>query len=458
MGGRARARELVGATPASVVAHLVERVEAGAGTASGRPAPYLGVVGNPLAGSEWVERADRRACWRSWARPGLWLEVTMEASNLPSVVFLFGAGASADLNVPMMAGFRQQLEAVAARHDATEWLQLLLDDLRIGSRCGDDNLESIWSRLDMACAVGVPRIEQRRREFVALVGEAYRPSSRREKICAYLQLISALCNALGADCLCNDSMTFVTFNQDTALDCALYRGVSKCGLRDRLGRERLRYWLGRKGEECRAYPPRLLKLHGSMNWGACEDPSCGSGVRFEDEFRSYPAGWAYMPCQYHGEDKTRAHVPLVVGPSWLRQPHGHNLRRVWARAYADLKAADLLIVVGHSFPASDVYFDHFLSLATTRRSKAKPLKFLVVDTNPVTAACYAVRLKQKGCAAARRGGILAGRPMGCFARAIPKIVGLVRSTLGESQGRGQAKDDTRWDCDTGCEAEYRYCP
>ncbi|NIM06293.1 MAG: hypothetical protein GTO55_07900 [Armatimonadetes bacterium] len=421
----------------------------------------------------------------------------MKEPQPASVVFLFGAGASADIGIPTMPNFRESLQKAAEKMGTSIWLEKFFHKIRVdyakfseepdeekleaiwslfdrdrleravgkagnssflkkvfeeytrlesskpGDKLREENLEAIWSRLDMACTVGVPGVvEKERRKFVTLVGEAMRPRTRPEEHrCAYYDLITALFKAVGRERMSDDSIAFMTFNQDAALDCALWKGARLVRKQSEpspphhpelLHTERLRYWLGRRLEIKSKYPPKLLKLHGSMNWGICEDALCGSGVNYHGggRLRDFPRDWGDQACAYHGEDKTRKHTPLVLGPSWLRQPHGHELRRIWGRAHVDLRGAKVLIVVGHSFPESDVYFKHFLSLAVGRRdTNASELKFLIVNRNSTHAGCYAKRLKELGCKALTVTGIPDGLFEEDFKDAIPRIAQLVGKAL-----------------------------
>ena len=360
------------------------------------------------------------------------------------VIILFGAGASVDAGIPAMSGFvSDRLRPVARDAGMEAWLNDLLTD--IAASCGDgpedrENLEWLWSRLDLASHVGVPCVETRRAEFVRLAAKAFMPtSSCKHEQCAYAGLLRKLRDKIKKH-LTDDSLAFISFNYDIALDRHLRSfGVEQYGWdsgSSEAWRRSLRYWIGRPYEQWQEGTeklPKLLKLHGSLNWGVCEDEACGSGVTMREDFGELPDSLGKTHCNYHGEDTRRKLIPLIVPPSWLKAPHGHNLRRVWGRAQLELRRASALIVIGHSLPATDVYFRHFLGLAVGRRDREKgPLRFLVVDKSRPVAEKYACHLKRLGCKPADNGSGVIGEP---FSYALDHIADLVSEFVVEDEGQ-----------------------
>jgi len=358
-----------------------------------------------------------------------------DASKFPKVVFLFGAGASADAGVPTMGGFVDgRLRATACDHGMASWLESLLTD--IAHRTGEDpsdcaNMEWLWSRLDLAHQVGVRCVGERYLGFVKLIARALKPDCwGKVKQCAYGKLLQALDldQRTGRERLLDDSMSFLSLNYDIALDYSLSHFAETVWQQEpRRGRwaHALRYWIGRPYEQlgCKQLP-KLLKLHGSLNWGVCEDPECGSGASMNQEFDKLPEALFALHCDYHGEDKSRELIPLIVPPSWLKAPHGHNLRRVWGRAQFEVKKARLLIVVGHSLPPTDIYLKHFLGLAVGRH-EGKPLKYFVVNRCSAHAERYACFLRKLGCEPQTENGWVEGDfgdRVGAIAEAVAEVL------------------------------------
>jgi hypothetical protein len=277
-------------------------------------------------------------------------------------------------------------------------------------------MERIWSRLDMARAIGMPGLRQDYPVFVKLAARVLQHDQQKLDGSGYSQLLSALLKVGGTQALQQDNITFLTFNQDVALDQEICKVGVNCFSNDWAGF--LRYWLGRWNEECQRYPPKLLKLHGSLNWGVCEDESCGSGVTTFAEFDQVPGVFASKACQYHGEDQSLRLVPLLVPPTWMKAPHGHELRRIWAQARAELRSAKLLLIVGHSWPETDAYFEHFLAL-----SLRKEMQVVIVD--PCNAEHYKQRLTKTSLVLAERVRTVNRR----FGSAIEEIVTMVVATL-----------------------------
>jgi len=355
-----------------------------------------------------------------------------------------------------MRDFRDCLEKVARRNSESaelEKLSNLLSD--IGIPRSEKNIETIWSRFDMAQTVGVPGIEQNRKLYLKLVGPAFKPHKwavaadehyvdESVHFSAYFRLLEALEHVPSKSGrepgpLYDDSFTFITFNYDIALDCCLekWRYQRAIPSNKPIAFEVLRYWLGRRGEKTQAFPPKLLKPHGSVNWGICGRESCGSPITWGAgaDLPKFPEAWwaeKDKTCRYHGEDEESwQRMPMIVGPSWLRQPYGPELRRIWGRAHTDLRNACMFIVIGHSFPTTDIYFEHFLQLARTRNRREK-VEFLVVNKEEKDAKDYAEKLECHGYTRTQRESIQDACLVEAFETAIPTIAKVVEDLLLEN--------------------------
>jgi len=145
--------------------------------------------------------------------------------------------------------------------------------------------------------------------------------------------------------------SFLTFNYDVCLDFALtYKKFP------------FSYCLDENDEK---YRSPLLKLHGSINWGYCEECKKIIPGNFDD------ARWPGLP----GTDKaiftsgsyldsflkeSHEHLiegpPLLVPPTWNKTTYHNSLSRVWKNASKELGTADKIIVIGYSLPETDSFF------------------------------------------------------------------------------------------------------
>ena len=68
---------------------------------------------------------------------------------------------------------------------------------------------------------------------------------------------------------------------------------------------------------------------------------------------------------------------MIVPPTWDKSDGHKKLSTVWKKAASDLGSADNIIVIGYSFPKSDVFFHHLYALGSVGE---KPLsRFIVIN-------------------------------------------------------------------------------
>jgi hypothetical protein len=129
--------------------------------------------------------------------------------------------------------------------------------------------------------------------------------------------------------------TFISFNYDLLVEHFLHRlgvGISYGIPEDRL---KIRApWHDAQGT-------RVLKLHGSINWAASDDPT------------KLVAYSTYSECRDAGR------APLLLPPTW-RKDFG-QLATVWQGALDALKTATRIVVIGFSMPLTDQHFRYLLA-------------------------------------------------------------------------------------------------
>lgn len=87
-------------------------------------------------------------------------------------------------------------------------------------------------------------------------------------------------------------------------------------------------------------PLKLIKLHGSINWKV--------------------------------DDKT-----FIIPPSWNKSDP--RVRLLWEEAYKELQKAKRIIVIGYSFPETDIYIKNLLALAINENQHLQTIVFVNPD-------------------------------------------------------------------------------
>lgn len=87
---------------------------------------------------------------------------------------------------------------------------------------------------------------------------------------------------------------------------------------------------------------KLIKLHGSINWEAADDTNS-----------------------------------FIVPPTWNKSDE--RIRKLWDEAYQELKAAKRIIIIGYSFPETDIYVKSLLALALNENKILQNIYFINPD-------------------------------------------------------------------------------
>ncbi|GCD20181.1 hypothetical protein CTKZ_17430 [Cellulomonas algicola] len=171
--------------------------------------------------------------------------------------------------------------------------------------------------------------------------------------------------------LAHEQAAVITFNYDLLFERALANSGRYGSLGDLYAIPlEMRWPPGSSGfvssSEPRGPMPRLFKLHGSINWhyGGLTSPATARIV-LDD------GGFSWAPRGIRVDDSPRYDVllddlePLLVPPTAAKSTFYSNqsLRAQWRRAYTSLKQADELVVLGFSFPPSDVQVRQMILLS-----------------------------------------------------------------------------------------------
>jgi NAD-dependent SIR2 family protein deacetylase len=137
------------------------------------------------------------------------------------------------------------------------------------------------------------------------------------------------------------------------------------------------------------YTP-LLKLHGSLNWGACSE--CKSITpwylgKYFQAHRFYETNEIHLPLGtqlgrselQHCERPINA-APVIVPPTWNKMDYNESLGHVWRRAAQELSNAENIFVIGYSLPETDSFFRYLYALGSMGERLIK--RFWVFDPDP----------------------------------------------------------------------------
>jgi len=359
----------------------------------------------------------------------------MKELGSAKTVFILGAGASHDAGGPLMNTFLDQARdlfatgTVADRKDDFERVFTAIVSLRdvfFKSGLDLDNIESVFGAFEMARIIG--KLSDYSRKKIAAVAKSIRVLIVRTLVesvkCSYspndnkllpstsyghfVKLIEKMSRRPGSKSACS----LLTFNYDIALDYALMCAHIEPD-----------YCLEPSSN---MNVVRLLKLHGSLNWGKCAKCKKIRAAHLSEKkvleyarsvdrsmfFLRTAEMFADVNCETCGIPLTKD--PIIVPPTW-NKVEGHNqLASVWRQAAVELGEAENIICIGYSLPESDLFFRYLFALGTVGRAHLRRFWVFDPDTERVVEERYR-RLIGKGIE--RRFEFVSG-PSGHFANAV----------------------------------------
>jgi hypothetical protein len=315
---------------------------------------------------------------------------------MSNIVFLLGAGASAQCGAPVMSNFLDvaagllRTNQVREKREQFERVFEVIGGLQaVHSKAQLDlnNIEAVFTALELGRIIQrvpgmkpeeIPQAISSLKELIVQTleltikfpthGTTINPPRAYEafaKVIEYLQ----------GEAMPQRSCSVITFNYDVAVDMALHRV--------HLGPE---YFL----HAGRGKGVPLLKLHGSLNWAIENDPPHAiHPLHLRDYFSRYSIHWSrdeigttVLPfgtqLKEYFDTKTDFSVapePVIVPPSWNKADYHHALSNVWAAAASQLAEAEYLFVIGYSLPETDAFFRHLYALGSVGPA---PLRKVIV--------------------------------------------------------------------------------
>ncbi len=329
---------------------------------------------------------------------------------MAQVVFVLGAGASAEAGAPLAGNFLDVAEDLWLRgqtgEDAAHFERVFksiaaLKSVHAQFNLDTYNLETVFSAFEMGAMTGrlgsitnTDEIAATRNAMVRLIARTLRdtvrlpfrnrqvhPPGAYGDFALLLQRVPS--PRAGPP---RGTPAVITLNYDLGLDYALrFFG--------------LQHGYGVVDQPISGNWIPLLKLHGSLNWWACHE--CETVVTWDlaDFFQGHEWNTAFAD-DYPGRTFTLnvadyfhqakcpkgctpslPREPVVVPPTWNKSDN-KLIRNVWRHAARELSEARYLVFVGYSFPKTDLYFQYLLALGLASDTRIRR----IVVINPEQSA------------------------------------------------------------------------
>lgn len=320
-------------------------------------------------------------------------------------VFILGAGASADAGLPVMANFLDRARdfyssfVIRNEEDQISFMEVFkaihnLKGVLFKSSIDLNNIESVFSIIDMGLLLGRlgsfrgNELEQLYENIQKLIAVTVDLSTRvnnrsippQKLKGTYYDFIGFLEKHFiekerNVPYSSPSPPTIITFNYDVALDYALHLNeipITYCLDPNDIGEG----W-------------KLIKLHGSVNWGYTDDEEDGIYAWSIGKFLSSkgigqadnsPILIGSLLRKEINEEGKAIKGPFIVPPSWSKREFHKKIEPVWEAAADALADAEAIYVIGYSLPPTDIFFRYLFSLATF--SEASIRHFWVFNPDP----------------------------------------------------------------------------
>ena len=309
-------------------------------------------------------------------------------------VFILGAGASRQAGGPLMSDFldfaeallRQKIEGVLeAKADFDNVFNALAELQAVHSKSflDLDNIEILFGAIEMAQLIGKlgernrDEITKLRESIITLIFKTLEysinfPVIDKQIISPepYGDFLKTLSSARSKTIpIAPHEFAFLTFNYDLTLDFSLHRAGYNFD-----------YCLSDKYDEKDAHIQKVpyLKLHGSINWGICEEcgliiPKPTSEANF-DLWRGVKNVSFNLGSTLHWKkhcDKPLKGPPVLIPPTWNKTGYHEQLANIWKRAAIELSGAENIFIIGYSLPETDSFFRYLYALGSESATRIK---------------------------------------------------------------------------------------
>lgn len=315
-------------------------------------------------------------------------------------VYILGAGASVHTGAPLLRDFLVAARLLLNRkeklehRDKFESVFKFIDSLRGASYYIDfdlDNIEHIFSLAEMKRQLGNAEGKDIYTKLRYLIMEtlsntclirkgslnredAYMPDDTYLKFADFLKRLNDDRHE-SIDKSIFEQDVIITFNYDVMLDYAMY--AKKLGID---------YCL-ETYKEASQNGYKVLKLHGSSNWGECtqckdnietinliDDLNTPDSFSIAQSHRMVPLKMADILKSKNCKNCGSILEPVFIPPTWSKTIKGEALAKdvalanVWSAAVDELKSAFQIVVIGYSMPQTDTFFQYLLTLGLVLNS------------------------------------------------------------------------------------------
>ena len=237
--------------------------------------------------------------------------------------------------------------------------------------------------------LGEYRVKKQNVNYMRDIHYSGSPNSYDVGIDSYLLfggLITGLMQDKHPDGLYNTNVykdTIISFNYDLVLDRALDKQIFPLAIDYVVNRE----YFKKIDPNCdspayRLPRVKLLKMHGSIGFKVCS--KCGIVVADNSK--------APKKCVLCDSDLSNV-SSLILPPTWNKAEHKNKILDIWKEGYHELSNARRIIIIGYSFPETDIFFKHLLGVSLSQNKRLE--KFIVVDPNEAVGNKYKNMMNQK---------------------------------------------------------------
>lgn len=310
-----------------------------------------------------------------------------------NVVFIMGAGFSAEAGCPVMSNFFDMSRKIFRRSERNEFIERTLPDFYdVEKSIGElnsmqakayldlENIETLFGALEFGSMINkfgnksIKEIEALRDSLIKVIVTTIEysadyqftlPSYKIHPSPKYISFFERL-NSYKYNC----NLSFITFNYDLIID---------------VGLEALSMQYNYSLEDSNFSEIPLLKLHGSLNWfdkyGKIKiypwpdkeylSNLLSDEIKKENEDEDEVGLITFRnpdPKIYHkflpigSEIIKSGRVPLIVPPTLNKFKYQEQLKNIWSKAASVLSEAELVFIIGYSMPETDVFFKYLYSL------------------------------------------------------------------------------------------------
>ncbi len=299
---------------------------------------------------------------------------------MKKAVFIFGAGASADAGLPIQAHlFRDYFRSGKSQADSfrSQLASFFNDFFKVDVQTVDKTtmfptFEDALGVLELAIEkeetfgpnYSLPKLRELREALVYSMGMAIERKQVPPKT-TYHKLVRKLFHK---GHFLEDEYAFINFNYDVLLDDALMDlsysrnvkimidyDINFANEKKECQGGNLQEWLPVHGRAV-----KYLKPHGSFNWMHC--PTCNSMyILGNEKSQIFKTGYIHQR-----ESCVKDSTPLdcvIESPSFFKKYKNAYLQNIWNTTTRTLFEADVIIFIGYSLPAADMWTKYMLKRA-----------------------------------------------------------------------------------------------